>query len=266
MAPDDEVRQAQLARHLAHFVLEQFAQRLDELQVHLFRQAAHVVVALDDGGRALVRHRLDDVGVQGALRQEVHVPEGLGFLVEHLDEGVADDLALLLGVFHAFQLVEEAALGLHVLQVQVEVFAQVVHHFLTFVQAQHAVVHEDAVQALADGLVQQHGHHGGIDAARKGAYHVAVTHGFGHFLHRALHERRHGPVGLQLGHMEQEVVDDAGAFLGVVHFGVELHGVDAAGVVGHGRHVQGGGAAHHGKAGRGRLDLVAVAHPHAGGG
>ena len=36
----------------AHLVLEELAQRLDELEVHLLGQAADVVVALDDRARA----------------------------------------------------------------------------------------------------------------------------------------------------------------------------------------------------------------------
>ena len=47
---------------------------------------------------------------------------------------------------------------------------------------------------------------------------------------------------------------------------MELHGVDFAGFVGHGRHIEGGGAARNGKARRGYKHLVAVAHPHAAGG
>ena len=57
-------------------------------------------------------------------------------------------------------------------------FAQVAHDFFAFVLTEHAVVHEDAVQLLADGLVEQHSHHGGVHAAGKGADDVAVAHGF----------------------------------------------------------------------------------------
>ena len=39
-------RQAELAAERAHFVLEQLAQRLDQLHVHALRQAADIVVHL----------------------------------------------------------------------------------------------------------------------------------------------------------------------------------------------------------------------------
>ena len=94
---------------------------------------------------------------------------------------------------------------------------------------------------------------------------MAVAHLFGHFGNHALHKRRHGPVGLDARHLKQEVAQHALAVHAVVHFGVELHGVDFAGLVGHGCHVEGGGFAGYGKARRGHKNLVAVAHPHAAG-
>jgi hypothetical protein len=45
-------RQAEFAAERAHLVLEQFAQRLDELHVHALGQAADIVVRLDRHRRA----------------------------------------------------------------------------------------------------------------------------------------------------------------------------------------------------------------------
>ena len=210
----------------------------------------------------------DDVGVQGALGEELHVVsgvlDGLGFLVENIDEGVADDLALLFRVVHAGKQIEEEVGGLNVFEVQVEMFAQVTHHLFALVLPENAVVHENAVKLMADGLVQQHGHHGGIHAAGKGADDMAFAHGFPHFSDHAFHKGAHGPVGSDVRHLEEEVVDHQGAFLGVMHFGVELQSVDAALFAAHGGHVQRGGAAGDDESGRRRLHLVAVGHPHAG--
>ena len=47
VAADEALGQAQLAAQAADLVLEQFAQRLDQLQVHALRQAADIVVRLD---------------------------------------------------------------------------------------------------------------------------------------------------------------------------------------------------------------------------
>ena len=57
------------------------------------------MVALDVGDAALERDRLDHVGVERALRQELRRRHASrASLLEDLDEGAADDLALLLGV------------------------------------------------------------------------------------------------------------------------------------------------------------------------
>ena len=63
-------RQPELNAEPAHLVLEQLAQRLEQLQVHLFGKAADVVVALDHVRFARLRAgRFDHVGVDRPLRE-----------------------------------------------------------------------------------------------------------------------------------------------------------------------------------------------------
>ena len=107
--------QAEFEADAAHFVFEQLAQRLDQLQLHVLGQATDVVVALDDMRLAgLGAGGLDDIRVDGALREELDALASISgselprFLVEHLDEQSADDLALGLGVADALELAEEA--------------------------------------------------------------------------------------------------------------------------------------------------------------
>ena len=97
---------------LAHLVLEEAAQRLDQLELHVVGQPAHVVVALDLGGVAGAR--LDDVGVERALHEEPGVLDAARRVLEDADEQLADRLALLLGVGDAGQALEEAVGGAHV--------------------------------------------------------------------------------------------------------------------------------------------------------
>src|SRR5205085_8741342 len=59
MPPDHPLRQPELLADSAHLVLEQEAERLDELHVHLLRQTADAVVRLELGGAALASARLD---------------------------------------------------------------------------------------------------------------------------------------------------------------------------------------------------------------
>jgi hypothetical protein len=96
------------SRPSAHLVLEQFAQRLDQLHVHAFRQAADIVVALDGHRRpAGERDALDHVGIERALGEEIGAAELLGLFLEHVDEQLADGLALDLRIGLAFERTDE---------------------------------------------------------------------------------------------------------------------------------------------------------------
>ena len=55
LAPDDFLGQAQFETELAHFVLEQTFQRLDQRELHVLGQPADVVMALDERGGIAAR-------------------------------------------------------------------------------------------------------------------------------------------------------------------------------------------------------------------
>ena len=97
-----------------HLVLEQGPQGLDQLELHVVGQAAHVVVRLDRGGTGAAAG-LDHVGVEGPLhqvaRQGADFGDLGGLLLEDADELGADRLALGLGLGYAFELLQEALLG-----------------------------------------------------------------------------------------------------------------------------------------------------------
>ena len=58
MPPDDPLRQAQLEAEVPDLVLEQVAERFDQLEGQILGQSAHVMVQLDGGGRAVARAAL----------------------------------------------------------------------------------------------------------------------------------------------------------------------------------------------------------------
>ena len=119
---------------------------------------------------------LNDVGVDGALTQEAHAFDLGGFFGEDVDEFVADDLALGLGVGFVSQQLEVAVGGVDVDQVGVELVLEDLDDLLGFALAHQAVVHVHADELLADGLDQQRGNDGRVDAAGKGQQHLAVAH------------------------------------------------------------------------------------------
>src|SRR6478735_10819881 len=126
LSPHDLRWQTELLADQPDLVLEEGAQRLDELELEVVGKAADVVVGLDVGG-ARSPTRLDDVGVERALDEEGDLLAalaghrtlldlraehgGLGGL-EGADELAADDLALLLGVGDPGERLEELLLGI----------------------------------------------------------------------------------------------------------------------------------------------------------
>src|SRR5262249_33258677 len=102
------VGQTELASKRAHLILEQLAQRLHQLELHHLRQAAHVVMALDGGARALEGYGFDHVGIQRSLRQVSGILEFARRLLEDGDELSADDLPLLLRIHHSLELAQKS--------------------------------------------------------------------------------------------------------------------------------------------------------------
>src|SRR5439155_17985292 len=95
MPPDERRRQAELAPKLADLVLEQPAKRLDQRHVHPLGQPPDVVMALDrHAWTAGEADALDHVGVERSLGEEVGAADLRRLRVEHVDEGLADELAL----------------------------------------------------------------------------------------------------------------------------------------------------------------------------
>ena len=179
---DHRLRQAQLQPDRADLVLEQVAQRLDELEAQVGRQPADVVMGLDLlGGLRLGRGALDDVGVERALGQEVDAA-GLaldlgGLLLEHPDELVADDLALLLRVLDPGQAGEEALARVDHHEVHAQVLLERRAQQLRLLLAHQPVVDVDARQPVADGAMDERRGDGRVDAARQRADDLAVRAG-----------------------------------------------------------------------------------------
>ena len=221
MAADELVGDAQRAAHAAHLVLEQKTQRLDDLQVHLLGKTAHIVVRLDRGRRSVHRARLDDVGIDRTLRQPPHVADLHGLLVEYLDEVAADDLALLLGLGNPGQVAEELRTGLDALDVETHVLVRL-EHLLELVLAQQARIDEDAVEVLADGLVQQDGGHRGIDTSRKAQHDLVIAQLLAQFAHGSLDEALRGPRLGASADACDEVLQELLAVGRMVDLGVEL--------------------------------------------
>jgi hypothetical protein len=81
------------------------------------------------------------------------------------DEGVADDLALGLGLVNTLELAEKEIFGVGADNFDAHVLGEGRHNLIALVETQQAVVDEHADELIADRLVQQRRNDGGIDTA-----------------------------------------------------------------------------------------------------
>ena len=171
LPPDHPLRHAELLADAPHLVLEEQAQRLDELHRHVVGQPADVVMRLDRLGDAVGAARLDHVGVERPLHEPVHVAELARLVLEDADELLADDHALALRIGDACELGDEALLRLDVHERHVVEAVERLDHLLGLALAQQAVVDEHAGELVADRLVHEQRGDRRVDAARERAEH-----------------------------------------------------------------------------------------------
>ena len=105
-------------------------------------------------GTAERADRLDYVGIERPLGEKLDAAELGGLLVEDVDKGGADRLALCFGVGDPGELVEKQAARVAMNQRDVVMAAEEAHHLLALTRPQQPGVDEDAGQLLADRRVQ----------------------------------------------------------------------------------------------------------------
>ena len=221
MAANQFFLDAEGAADPADLIFEEHPQRLDDFEVHLLRQTAHVVVRLDLRGKALDARGFDDVRVDRALGQPAGVFNRPGMLVESLDEEAADELALGLGIGNPGERGKELLRGVGADDIETHVFIGF-EHILELILAQQAVADEDTGQVVADGLVEEHACDRGIHAAAQAEDDLVVPESFPQFRHRGFDERSRRPVSLAAADAEGEIGQHLRAFRRVKDLRMEL--------------------------------------------
>jgi hypothetical protein len=178
-----------------------------------------------------VNETLDHVGIERALR-EVGAADLLGLGLEHVDEGLADELALGFGIGRAFKAAQEHLGDVGMDERDVVVVAEQRDDLFGLAQTHQAMVDEDAGELVADRLVDQHGGHGGVDATRKAADHARVAHLGADFGDLGLAEFGHRPVAGAAADVTHEIGDQLAAVGRVDDFGMELGAVVLLFVIG----------------------------------
>jgi hypothetical protein len=133
---------------------EEFTEGFDQLESHVLEQATDVMVRLDGRARALEADALDHVRVERSLEQPLDLAlvrlrrlELGGLLLEHVDERVPDDLALLFRVLDALQAGEEEIGRVDDGQVHAQVLVEHDVHLRRLVATEHAVVDHDGMES-----------------------------------------------------------------------------------------------------------------------
>src|SRR5262249_52065850 len=263
MPADEGLGQTQFATEHPHLVLEQFAQRLDQLHVHALGQPADVVMRLDGYRWASgERHAFDHIRIERALRKKLGAADFLRLCLEHIDEQLADGLALLLRILNALERLEERFRGIHVHERNVVALAKHRHDFLRFGEPHQAMIDEHAGELTSDRFMNQHRGDGAVDAARQPADHAAFSHPLADFLDRLVLEGAHCPVAAEASDLSHEIAQKRRAVRRVHDFEVELRRVKFALVVADDGYRRIGRCAEDLEALWQGSDPVTVAHPH----
>ena len=234
MTTDKLRRDAELAAELADFVLEEFTEGLNKLEAvaahEALGNAANVVVSLDSLGGALERDTFNHVWnllartrswvmnqsrrtrIEGTLEEPLDLSVALGLnlarlILENVDELAADELALLFGVVHALQTSEELLTGVNDRQVDSKLLLENLLDLLALVQSHAAVVDENGVESVANGLCHQLRGNGRVDAAADSTEHLAIrANERTNALNLLTNEFRHRPLLLSAADAHSEVL------------------------------------------------------------
>lgn len=184
---DELLVEAELASELADLILEELAERLNELEAvalgHALGQATDVVVSLDGLAGTLEGDALNDIRVEGALQEELNLAGAVrvgGFLLnafglhlENVNELATNEAALGLGVSDTLEAVEELLAGVDDGEVNAQVALEGLLDILGLVETQAAIVNHDGMEAVTDGLVHQLGSNSRVDATADGTENLA---------------------------------------------------------------------------------------------
>mmetsp|Transcript_63895 Transcript_63895/g.114514 ORF Transcript_63895/g.114514 Transcript_63895/m.114514 type:complete len:250 (-) Transcript_63895:593-1342(-) len=232
-------RQAKLVSQCPHLILEQQPERFNDLHLHSIREAAHIVMSLDDAGRAFVGRRLNHVWVQGALQQQALLMRQAHLrncLFESFDEEPANDLAFLLWLFDSSQLLVEVQTLIQHLEFHArDVLLQALLDNLGLVFTKKTRIDHKGSEAISNRFVDQCRSHRGVDAAAHGTHDVLVLQLVHDDIDLLLAEIVHVPFALAANHLQAEVLDHGCAAGGVGNLRMKLHAIEVASLVLHRR-------------------------------
>ena len=163
----------------------------------------------------------DHVRIEGALRQEVDIPQRPGLALEDGDERRADAPALFFRVDNPLQGTQELVAGVDSLQVDAQM---PLHHDLDpapLVAAEQPIVNQQTGQLTRDCAMHQGCAYRRVDAAGKRAEDPPLAYLFANRDRRLLDERGRLPAAATGRHLIEKVPDDLTTLRGMNHLRME---------------------------------------------
>ena len=106
-----------------------------------------------------------DIGIDGSLREESDIILLAGFFLKDADKLGSDDLALLLRITDAGQLIQEAVHGIHIDQVGVHLITEDFDHLFGLTFAKETMIDMNGDQLPADCPDEQRSHNRAVHTA-----------------------------------------------------------------------------------------------------
>ena len=220
-------------------------------------------MALDQRRLPDDRHRLDHVRIERALREKIDLAELGRFRLEHVDEGRADDLALLLRIDDARQPVEKQRRRIDEDQRQLAAARSACGSAPPRSRRSTPLSTKMHVSLSPIGAVKDERGHRRIDAAAERADDAPAADLRADFRRRLFDKRRHRPVAGAAAHPIGEVAQDLETAFGVRHLGMKQEGEQPPLRVRHRGNRRIGARRDHGEPCRRRGHEIAVAGPDA---
>mmetsp|Transcript_36144 Transcript_36144/g.61620 ORF Transcript_36144/g.61620 Transcript_36144/m.61620 type:complete len:405 (+) Transcript_36144:570-1784(+) len=227
MPPDTSFINAQCNTQLAHFILEQFAQRLNELQLHCCRESTNIMMSFDSGTWTLVRNTLNNIRIKSSLEQEITSScislNFLCLLLEDVDECPTNDLTFLFGIGNTLEQIQESIFGINTSKVDMAVISHSLENIHGLILSQASIIYQYRMESIPDGPCHQNGGHRRINATTHSTNYMSIRTNFSaNLLNEFVGIIRHDPVLLRFGDGDYEVFKNILAKGRVCHFWVEL--------------------------------------------
>ena len=268
LPPDHLLRQPQLSANSTHLILEQGAQRLNKLKTKVFRQAAHIVVALDIS-RTVAASGLHNIGVQRPLNKELHFPAfaaGLRnnitrSLLKSTDKFLADDLTLTFRLAHPFKRVKEILGSIYSNQFYPCRLNEVMPDLFNLTFAEETVIYEHACQPVADSFMHKRSSNSRIHPAGKPADHLLIANLFPYLRNLLIDNAGRVPAAWEPRFLMQEILKKVLPQGGMLHFGMPLHTIQFPRLIFHSGYRGAFGMGQHRKPLRSLTHCHTMAHP-----